>query len=156
MSIGCSFLFFAIANRQAPNAAISILEHFKLASLDFILTCYWLVCWILFQAAALHFHFYFHFPLEKPKFLVLASSIPTLIYFSTPNHKGFSLPLSRNPPVIQYNSSMPRLDDSREALLHAGQGIQKRAKRAWDGFSDFALRDNVLEVAVGLMYNPVP
>ena len=46
---------------------------------------------------------------------------------------------------------MPRLDDSGEALLHAGQDASKRARKAWDGFADFALRDNVLEVAVGLM-----
>ena len=47
---------------------------------------------------------------------------------------------------------MPRLEDSEQALLNAGQGAKERAKSAWDGFSDFALRDNVLEVAVGLMY----
>ena len=47
---------------------------------------------------------------------------------------------------------MPRLEDSETALLNAGQDAKDRAKRAWDGFSDFALRDNVLEVAVGLMY----
>ena len=46
---------------------------------------------------------------------------------------------------------MPRLDDSRDALLNAGEDTKNRAKRAWDGFSDFALQDNVLEVAVGLM-----
>ena len=51
---------------------------------------------------------------------------------------------------------MPRLDDSEEALLHAGRDAKNRAQRAWDGFSDFALRDNVLEVAVGLMYYPLP
>jgi large conductance mechanosensitive channel len=44
---------------------------------------------------------------------------------------------------------MPRLDDSRESLLH---DAQQHVKRAWDGFCDFALRDNVLEVALGLMY----
>ena len=47
---------------------------------------------------------------------------------------------------------MPRLDESNEALLNAGQNAKTRVSRAWDGFSDFALRDNVLEVAVGLMY----
>ena len=49
---------------------------------------------------------------------------------------------------------MPQLDDSREALLHAGEDAQKTVKRAWDGFTDFTLRDNVLEVAVGLVYVP--
>ena len=48
---------------------------------------------------------------------------------------------------------MSRLDDSGEALLHASRDAKNRAQRAWDGFSDFALRDNVLEVAVGLMYH---
>jgi len=46
---------------------------------------------------------------------------------------------------------MPRLEDSEQALLNAGQGAKERVQRAWDGFSDFALRDNVLEVAVGLI-----
>lgn len=46
---------------------------------------------------------------------------------------------------------MPRLDDSGEALLRAEQGARRRVRQAWDGFCDFALRDNVLEVAVGLM-----
>ncbi len=48
---------------------------------------------------------------------------------------------------------MPRLDDSGEALLNAQHNAQKRVSRAWEGFSDFALRDNVLEFAVGLMYS---
>ncbi|MCJ1253721.1 hypothetical protein MMC24_001533 [Lignoscripta atroalba] len=46
---------------------------------------------------------------------------------------------------------MPQLDDSGEALRQAGRDAHQRARRAWDGFSDFALRDNVLEVAVGLI-----
>jgi large conductance mechanosensitive channel len=46
---------------------------------------------------------------------------------------------------------MPRLDDSTEALLRAGQSAQSTVKRAWDGFVNFAVRDNVLEVALGLM-----
>ncbi|MCJ1241698.1 hypothetical protein MMC14_009704 [Varicellaria rhodocarpa] len=46
---------------------------------------------------------------------------------------------------------MPQLDESGEALLNAGRGAHKRAKDAWEGFSDFALRDNVLEIAVGLI-----
>jgi len=49
--------------------------------------------------------------------------------------------------------SMPNLvsEDSRESLLHTRDQVQKKARRIWDGFSDFALQDNVLEVAVGLM-----
>lgn len=46
---------------------------------------------------------------------------------------------------------MPRLDEGHDALLNAGEGTKKRVRRAWNGFSDFALQDNVLEVAVGLM-----
>jgi len=46
---------------------------------------------------------------------------------------------------------MPHLDESREALLHAGEDARARVARFWDGFTDFALRDNVLEVAVGLI-----
>lgn len=46
---------------------------------------------------------------------------------------------------------MPQLDDSRDALLNTGEDMKRRARRAWEGFSDFALQDNVLEVAVGLM-----
>lgn len=47
---------------------------------------------------------------------------------------------------------MPRLDDSGEALLHAGENAKGRVKRVWDDFTDFLLSDNVLEVAVGLVY----
>jgi len=46
---------------------------------------------------------------------------------------------------------MSQLDGSREALLHAGQDARQRVARVWNDFTDFALRDNVLEVAVGLM-----
>lgn len=46
---------------------------------------------------------------------------------------------------------MPQLDESSEHLLNTGQKVQKRASSAWNGFSNFALQDNVLEVAVGLM-----
>ncbi|MCJ1412010.1 hypothetical protein MMC19_006102 [Ptychographa xylographoides] len=46
---------------------------------------------------------------------------------------------------------MPSLDESGEALMRAERDARKRVSRAWDGFSDFALRDNVLEVAVGLI-----
>lgn len=38
-----------------------------------------------------------------------------------------------------------------EPFIHGADRAQKRARRFWDGFSDFALQDNVLEVAVGLM-----
>lgn len=46
------------------------------------------------------------------------------------------------------------LDGTRESLMHAGESVGRKARSIWEGFSDFALRDNVLEVATGLMYVP--
>lgn len=47
---------------------------------------------------------------------------------------------------------MPRLNENTERQLRElEQGARGRTLRAWDSFSNFALRDNVLEVAVGLM-----
>ncbi|KAF2867464.1 putative large-conductance mechanosensitive channel [Massariosphaeria phaeospora] len=47
---------------------------------------------------------------------------------------------------------MPRLDDNTQSLLRdTEQGVRERTTRAWDSFTNFALRDNVLEVAVGLI-----
>ncbi|KAF2792975.1 hypothetical protein K505DRAFT_217488, partial [Melanomma pulvis-pyrius CBS 109.77] len=47
---------------------------------------------------------------------------------------------------------MPQLDDNTQQILHdAEQGVRRRTFSAWDSFSNFALRDNVLEVAVGLI-----
>lgn len=45
---------------------------------------------------------------------------------------------------------MPRLEDAQQ-LLPSTSKFKERTQSAWDSFSDFALRDNVLEVAVGLM-----
>ena len=43
--------------------------------------------------------------------------------------------------------------DPRVALLQETESnVQRKVKSVWSGFTDFALRDNVLEVAVGLMY----
>jgi hypothetical protein len=47
---------------------------------------------------------------------------------------------------LEFEISMPRLHD-------AERGVRASTSRAWDSFSNFALRDNVLEVAVGLMYS---
>lgn len=48
---------------------------------------------------------------------------------------------------------MPQLDDNTQQYLRdAEQGVRHRTTRAWDSFTNFALRDNVLEIAVGLMY----
>lgn len=38
-----------------------------------------------------------------------------------------------------------------DALIRTGQHAQARVRHAWDGFINFAARDNVLEVALGLM-----
>jgi hypothetical protein len=53
---------------------------------------------------------------------------------------------------------MPRLDDSTTAVPDEEEGWgesfedwRRTAYSTWDNFSNFALRDNVLEVAVGLM-----
>lgn len=47
---------------------------------------------------------------------------------------------------------MPRLDDNTERQLRElEQGARTGTSKAWYSFSNFALRDNVLEVAVGLM-----
>jgi large conductance mechanosensitive channel len=48
---------------------------------------------------------------------------------------------------------MPQLDlhESGESLMRAGEDVERGAKKLWNGFTDFAVQDNVLEVAVGLM-----
>ena len=52
-------------------------------------------------------------------------------------------------PKSIYRISMPRLPDQEDNVVTR---VRDRFKEAWDGFWDFALRDNVLEVAIGLMY----
>ena len=48
---------------------------------------------------------------------------------------------------------MPQLDENTQQLLNdVEHGARRHTFSAWDSFSNFALRDNVLEVAVGLMY----
>jgi large conductance mechanosensitive channel len=44
-----------------------------------------------------------------------------------------------------------RLEDASDFIEDAGEEVHKRAGKFWHGFSSFALQDNVLEVAVGLM-----
>ncbi|KAJ5817641.1 Large-conductance mechanosensitive channel [Penicillium robsamsonii] len=46
---------------------------------------------------------------------------------------------------------MRGLDESTEVLLRTGQKAQEQVRHAWDGFMNFAARDNVLEVALGLI-----
>lgn len=45
---------------------------------------------------------------------------------------------------------MPHREDE-PLLQEAAEGATRRIRTAWAGFVDFALKDNVLEVAVGLM-----
>lgn len=52
-----------------------------------------------------------------------------------------------------------RLEDAQETFEagmeeagELGEEAKKKANRFWNGFSDFAIQDNVLEVAVGLMF----
>lgn len=47
---------------------------------------------------------------------------------------------------------MPRLDGAQESLYHGSQEAAHRARSAWEGFTDWVFSDNVLEVAIGLMY----
>jgi large conductance mechanosensitive channel len=46
---------------------------------------------------------------------------------------------------------MRGLDEGTEALLRVGHDAKQQLSQAWEGFIDFAARDNVLEVALGLM-----
>lgn len=42
--------------------------------------------------------------------------------------------------------------DTRETLINTETTVKRKFRSAWSGFLQFVLRDNVLEVAVGLMY----
>ncbi|OQE32891.1 hypothetical protein PENFLA_c001G06789 [Penicillium flavigenum] len=50
---------------------------------------------------------------------------------------------------------MRGLDESTEALLRTGQKAQEQVRHAWDGFINFAARDNVLEVALANAFTKV-
>ena len=50
---------------------------------------------------------------------------------------------------IEPNSTTENLLSTGE---EAGRNVKTRTQRFWNGFSDFALQDNVLEVGVGLMW----
>ena len=53
--------------------------------------------------------------------------------------------------TVSRTPNMRGLDDSADVFLRTGQKAQKHVRRAWEGFINFAARDNVLEVALGLM-----
>lgn len=44
------------------------------------------------------------------------------------------------------------LEHSSDLLQHAGEEVYGRANRMWHSFTDWVFKDNILEVAVGLMY----
>lgn len=46
---------------------------------------------------------------------------------------------------------MRGLDESTDVLIRVGQTAGEQVKHGWDAFVNFAARDNVLEVALGLM-----
>jgi large conductance mechanosensitive channel len=46
---------------------------------------------------------------------------------------------------------MRGLDESGETLVLLGYNAGDRIRHVWQGFVDFAMRENVLEVAIGLM-----
>ena len=46
---------------------------------------------------------------------------------------------------------MRGLDESTDLLLRVGQTAGEQVRHGWDAFLNFAARDNVLEVALGLM-----
>lgn len=46
---------------------------------------------------------------------------------------------------------MPSLDETRQSLLRGEERVTRKANRFIDSFTDFALQDNVLEVAIGLI-----
>ena len=46
---------------------------------------------------------------------------------------------------------MRGLDENTEAVLRVGQAAGEQVRHGWEAFLNFAARDNVLEVALGLM-----
>ena len=53
--------------------------------------------------------------------------------------------------IISGFFAMRGLDESTEVLIRVGQTAGERVKQGLDAFVNFAARDNVLEVALGLM-----
>lgn len=55
-----------------------------------------------------------------------------------------SIPIARSMPNL--------LEESGQSLLNAGEQVSRRTVGFFKRFLDWALQDNILEVAVGLMY----
>lgn len=51
----------------------------------------------------------------------------------------------------QQLNNMRGLDESTDAILRVGQSAGEQVRHGWQAFVNFAARDNVLEVALGLM-----
>jgi large conductance mechanosensitive channel len=51
----------------------------------------------------------------------------------------------------QQLNNMRGLDESTDVLLRVGQSATEQVRHGWQAFVNFAARDNVLEVALGLM-----
>jgi len=84
--------------------------------------------------------------------LVSSNFLTTTLVYSKhhslvlPRVLGNRVDLERRVPIHSLCFLMPRLEDEPE------DSWRSRATRWYDSFVNFALRDNVLEVAVGLMY----
>ena len=90
----------------------------------------------------------------KATLLVLQLSFQLLSKFHpldiTAQLPSFSLLKSTS---MSIDETWSETGDPRVALLQETESnVQRKVKSVWSGFTDFALRDNVLEVAVGLMY----
>lgn len=48
-------------------------------------------------------------------------------------------------------NTMRGLDESTDVLFRVGQSAGEQVRHGWQAFVNFAARDNVLEVALGLM-----
>lgn len=70
------------------------------------------------------------------------------------NDEPRSLPLGATPLAERPHTlltTMRGLDDSTDVILRVGQSAGEQVRHGWDAFVNFAARDNVLEVALGLM-----
>ena len=67
------------------------------------------------------------------------------------DHGLFPIPDSLPAPIYLVTTIMSRTDGEQQRLLPYAEDVQQSFKSSWDQFADFALNDNVLEVAVGLM-----
>lgn len=68
------------------------------------------------------------------------------------NPRNKKTPLYHHPSMSGRSlGKMRGLDESTDLLLRVGQTAGDQVRHGWDAFLNFAARDNVLEVALGLM-----